>query len=79
MFQYNYLHYKDLFLRSDVPTAMLLKIHISWDVTLELLGAYLTGSKNTYCLHLQGQEVQEEKSRRKRCYMGTDYTGANCI
>ena len=34
MFQYNYHHYKDLFLRSDVPTATLLKIRISWDVTL---------------------------------------------
>jgi len=34
MVQYNYHHYKDLFLRPDVPTVTMLKIRILWDVTM---------------------------------------------
>ena len=42
----------------------------------ELVGGYFTGSAESYCLQLQGQEVQGEKPQKKECYVGMDDTGS---
>jgi hypothetical protein len=52
------------FVRSEILTVVLLKIQVSWVVTL----CYWVGSSQHFelsCFHLQGQTVQEEYLHRK--------------
>jgi hypothetical protein len=74
MLQYNNHHYEDVFLRSDVPTATLLKILISWEVILSCLVGTEQVLQNHTVFVLYSQEVQQEKLQKKWCYMGTDDT-----